>query len=94
MQLLAVGIDTTVIALWLGHAGIEATSIYTHADLDIKERALARTTPSGTQARTLPRPRWPPRLPGDPLIMPSRSAKNPQHHKGSRRQLGIVRCSA
>lgn len=49
MQLLAAGIDTTVIALWLGHAGIEATSIYTHADLDIKERALARTTPSGTR---------------------------------------------
>ena len=49
MQLLVAGIDTTVIALWLGHAGVEATSAYTHADLSIKERALARTTPSGTR---------------------------------------------
>ena len=48
MQLLTAGIDTTVIALWLGHAGVEATSIYTHADLGMKERALARTAPTGT----------------------------------------------
>ncbi len=45
MRLLQAGIDTSVIALWLGHEQIETTQIYLHADLGIKERALARTTP-------------------------------------------------
>lgn len=48
MQLLAVGTDVTVIALWLGHEQIESTNVYLHADLGIKERALARTTPHHT----------------------------------------------
>lgn len=48
MRLLAVGVDITVIALWLGHEGIETTHIYLHADLAIKERALARTAPTDT----------------------------------------------
>ena len=48
MRLLAVGVDTSVIALWLGHEGVETTQIYLHADLAIKERALARTAPLGT----------------------------------------------
>jgi integrase/recombinase XerD len=46
MRLLRAGIDTAVIALWLGHEQIETTQIYLHADLEIKERALAKTTPS------------------------------------------------
>jgi site-specific recombinase XerD len=45
MNLLHAGVDSTVIALWLGHESIEATQIYLHADMQIKERALARTTP-------------------------------------------------
>jgi integrase/recombinase XerD len=45
MQLLHAGIDTTVIALWLGHERVETTQIYLHADLALKERALARTKP-------------------------------------------------
>ncbi len=48
MQLLHAGVETTVIALWLGHEQVETTQIYLHADLAIKERALARTTPPGT----------------------------------------------
>lgn len=48
MRLLAVGVDITVIALWLGHEGVETTQIYLHADLAIKERALGRTAPIGT----------------------------------------------
>ena len=48
MSLLAQGVDTTVIALWLGHERVETTQIYIHADMSIKERALARTTPPGT----------------------------------------------
>jgi integrase/recombinase XerD len=47
MNLLHAGVDTSVIALWLGHESTEATQIYLHADMAIKERALARTTPVG-----------------------------------------------
>jgi integrase/recombinase XerD len=48
MQLLHAGVDTTVIALWLGHQDVRSTQAYLHADLAIKERALARTAPIGT----------------------------------------------
>jgi len=47
MQLLHAGVDSSVIALWLGHESVETTQIYVHADLTLKERALARTTPPG-----------------------------------------------
>jgi len=45
MRLLHAGVDTTVIALWLGHEQVETTQMYLHADLALKERALARTKP-------------------------------------------------
>jgi|SRR5665648_41147 len=45
MRLLQSGIDTSVIALWLGHEQAETTQIYLHADLALKESALARTKP-------------------------------------------------
>jgi site-specific recombinase XerD len=48
MNLLRAGVDSTVIALWLGHESVEATQVYIHADMAIKERALARTTPPGS----------------------------------------------
>jgi integrase/recombinase XerD len=48
MRLLHAGIDTAVIALWLGHENVETTQIYLQADLAIKERALARTKPIAT----------------------------------------------
>jgi site-specific recombinase XerD len=48
MRLLSAGVDTTVIALWLGHEQVATTQIYLHADLALKEQALARTTPAGT----------------------------------------------
>ncbi len=44
MELLQHGVDRTVIALWLGHESVETTQIYLHADLRLKEQALARTT--------------------------------------------------
>jgi integrase/recombinase XerD len=44
-RLLEAGVDTSVIALWLGHESIETTRIYMFADLDLKERALDRTRP-------------------------------------------------
>jgi len=46
MSLLQAGVDTTVIALWLGHADVRSTQPYLHADLTIKERALALVTPA------------------------------------------------
>ena len=46
MSLLQAGVDTSVIALWLGHAGVRSTDAYVHADMTIKEKALALTTPA------------------------------------------------
>jgi site-specific recombinase XerD len=45
MALLQAGVDSTVIALWLGHADVRSTQPYLHADLSIKEKALALVTP-------------------------------------------------
>jgi site-specific recombinase XerD len=45
MGLLWAGIDTWVIALWLGHERVETTQVYLHADLVLKEKDLQRTAP-------------------------------------------------
>lgn len=44
MDLLHHGVDPAVIALWLGHEKVETTQIYIHADMRLKEKALARIT--------------------------------------------------
>jgi integrase/recombinase XerD len=49
MRLLHAGVDTAVIALWLGHDQVNTTQIYLNADMAIKERALALTKPTATQ---------------------------------------------
>ncbi|MGH9001726.1 MAG: hypothetical protein ACRDYV_01230 [Acidimicrobiia bacterium] len=57
MRLLYAGVDTAVIALWLGHESVETTQIYVHADLTLKERALApapRRSASNLAATGLP----------------------------------------
>jgi integrase/recombinase XerD len=46
MRLLGAGVDVAVIALWLGHESVRTTDIYQHADLALKERALARVAPN------------------------------------------------
>ena len=43
MELLQAGVDTTVIALWLGHESVETTQIYLNANLALKEKILAKT---------------------------------------------------
>jgi integrase/recombinase XerD len=48
MRLLNAGVDTTVIALWMGHENVATTQVYIHADLALKERAIARTAPQDT----------------------------------------------
>ena len=45
MRLLENGVDLVTIALWLGHSSLQSTNAYLHADMALKERALARTTP-------------------------------------------------
>jgi len=45
MELLQHGVDRSVIALWLGHESVETTEIYLHADMKLKEEALAKTLP-------------------------------------------------
>jgi len=51
MNLHQSGVDVTVIALWLGHESIETTQIYLHADMAMKEKALARTAQGRTQPK-------------------------------------------
>ena len=46
MELLHNGVDRAVIALWLGHESVETSSVYLHADMKLKEAAMAKTTPS------------------------------------------------
>ena len=45
MELLQAGVDSSVIALWLGHESIETTQTYLHAHLALKEAALAKLKP-------------------------------------------------
>ena len=47
MEMLRRGVDRSVIALWLGHESMETTQIYLHADMQLKEQALAHATASG-----------------------------------------------
>jgi len=48
MNLLQAGVDTTVIAMWLGHESIETTHVYLEADLQLKQRVLSKMVPPGT----------------------------------------------
>ena len=49
MELLQAGVDCSVIALWLGHESVETTQMYIHADMKIKEKAIAKTRPVETK---------------------------------------------
>jgi integrase/recombinase XerD len=61
MNLRRHGVDAATIALWLGHEDVRTTyGVYMHADLAMKEKALARTAPPGTPAGRY--------QPSDPLL--------------------------
>lgn len=49
MNLLAEGVDISVIALWLGHQRTQSTDAYLHADMTIKQAAIDRTRPANTE---------------------------------------------
>lgn len=51
MNLLRAGIDTSSIALWLGHATTRSTQGYLHADMTMKQAALDRTAPPEATGR-------------------------------------------
>jgi len=52
LRVLNHGIDQTVIALWLGHESVETTQMYIHADIKLKEQALAKmSVPTGSIGR-------------------------------------------
>ncbi len=45
MNLLQHGVDRSVIAMWLGHESMDTTQIYLHSNIELKEKALAKTEP-------------------------------------------------
>ena len=77
MRLLAAGVDSTVIALWLGHESIATTQIYIHADLALKEQALARTAPMDASPGRYQPSDTAHGLPRQPLIMPTSLSRAP-----------------
>jgi len=55
VQLVAAGVDVTVIRNWLGHARLDTTNQYARANIETKRRALEQVDPSTKPG--LP-PRW------------------------------------
>ena len=54
MALLRAGVDTSVIALWLGHEETDTTQIYLHADMTIKRTGPRPRPPARHHPRPLP----------------------------------------
>lgn len=50
MNLLDQGVDRVVIALLLGHESLSSTDLYLHGNLELKEKALAKTVPLNARA--------------------------------------------
>ena len=55
VQLVAAGVDVTVIRNWLGHARLDTTNHYARANLETKRKALEQVDPSTKPGRP---PRW------------------------------------
>ena len=77
MNLLAAGVDVSVIALWLGHADTHSTDAYLHADMAIKQAAIDRTRPPARVPRDLPARTRHPGLAHVPVTMPTTHPRNP-----------------
>ena len=101
MSLLQARVDVAVIALWLGHADIRSTDAYVHADLTIKERALAMTTPASVKPGRYKPPDPVSGFPRKPVTMPTAqpaaASRNPPAQgfpASPATSVGIVPCSA
>ena len=46
MHLYQEGMDLTLVSQWLGHAHLETTQVYAHADTEHKRKAIAAATPA------------------------------------------------
>lgn len=55
VQLVAAGVDVTVIRNWLGHARLDTTNHYARANLETKRKALEQVDPTTKPGRP---PRW------------------------------------
>lgn len=62
VQLVAAGVDVTVIRNWFGHARLDTTNLYARANLETKQKALEQVDPSM-------KPGSPPRWKRDPELM-------------------------
>ena len=101
MSLVQAGVDTTVIALCLGHTDVRSTQAYLHADLTIREKAFALVTLAGGKpGRYKPTDRV--LLSLRPVTMPTRglarAARKPRRSRASTAgagcSIGIVAISA
>ncbi len=52
MHLIQAGVDSSVIALWLGHESLQTTHMYVEAELKMKQQALSQLEPAGQAARS------------------------------------------
>jgi site-specific recombinase XerD len=55
VQLVAAGVDVTVIRDWLGHARLDTTNLYARANIDTKRKALDQVDPATKPSKP---PRW------------------------------------
>ena len=55
VQMVAAGIDVTVIRDWLGHARLDTTNLYARANLETKRKVLEQIDPSTKPSKP---PRW------------------------------------
>ena len=99
MALLHAGVDTSVIALWLGHEDPGSTQAYLHADMTIKEESARPRPTTHNQPRPLPTTGYPARVPQQPLTQTTpdyadqlnESTPTDQHLQAT---VGIIRWSA
>jgi len=53
MTLYQNGVDLTLVSQWLGHAQLETTLIYAHADTELKRRAMEKAVPEDSPLKGL-----------------------------------------
>ena len=54
MHLYQGGMDLTLVSQWLGHANLQTTLVYAHADTEMKRKAIALATGAGNPTRNNP----------------------------------------